>query len=58
MNKIRHLTAVALSIAMVLSSLVIPTGIYAAQSEGTIEVGVPVSGTVSDEVKPHILLLD
>ena len=52
MKKIRHLTAVALSIAMVLSSLVIPTGIYAAQSEGTIEVGVPVAGTISNEVKP------
>lgn len=42
--------ALVLSLAMALTSLFVPAGIYAA--DGTIQVGVPVSGTVSSEVKP------
>ena len=52
MKRHKHMVAVVLSLAMALTSLFVPAGIYAA--DGTIQVGVPVSGTVSSEVKPSI----
>lgn len=54
MKRHRRLTAILLSMAMMLTSLVIPVSIHAAESDGTIQAGVPFSGTISDELKPTL----